>query len=177
MRVLLIRHTKVDVPKGTCYGWTDVPLADSFPQEAALVKAELENRGECFDMIYSSPLTRARRLAEYCGYSNPQTDLRLREMYMGDWEMQRYDEINDVNLQQWYNDYIHRPTTNGESFMDLYNRVGDFLDELRQKSFRRVAVFTHGGVIICAGLYAGLYPQEECFNHMMPHGGILEIDI
>ena len=28
MDVILIRHTSVNVPKGTCYGWSDVPVAD-----------------------------------------------------------------------------------------------------------------------------------------------------
>ena len=32
MKVTLIRHTKVDVPKGTCYGWSDVPVANSFEE-------------------------------------------------------------------------------------------------------------------------------------------------
>jgi hypothetical protein len=35
MKVTLIRHTRVGVPQGTCYGWSDVPLAETFEQEAA----------------------------------------------------------------------------------------------------------------------------------------------
>ena len=35
MEVILIRHTSVDVPKGVCYGQTDVPLRDSFEEEAS----------------------------------------------------------------------------------------------------------------------------------------------
>ena len=41
MKITLIRHTKVDVPSGTCYGWTDVPLAPTFPDEARLVRERL----------------------------------------------------------------------------------------------------------------------------------------
>ena len=29
MEVILIRHTSVDVPPGTCYGHSDVPLKDT----------------------------------------------------------------------------------------------------------------------------------------------------
>lgn len=38
MKVTLVRHTSVDVPKGVCYGWTDVSVAASFPQEAEETK-------------------------------------------------------------------------------------------------------------------------------------------
>ena len=38
MKVLLIRHTSVNMPPGTCYGQTDVPLADTFGQEAVDVR-------------------------------------------------------------------------------------------------------------------------------------------
>jgi len=41
MEVVLIRHTSVDVPKGTCYGWSDVPVAETFEHEAAETKAQL----------------------------------------------------------------------------------------------------------------------------------------
>ena len=40
MEVYMIRHTSVGVPKGTCYGWTDVPIADTFEQEAAETKTQ-----------------------------------------------------------------------------------------------------------------------------------------
>ena len=42
MKAILIRHTSVDVPKGVCYGQTDVPLAPSFPTEALRVKESLK---------------------------------------------------------------------------------------------------------------------------------------
>ena len=85
MEVILIRHTSVAVPRGTCYGWSDVDVSESFEQEAAMTKKKLE--GMVFDHVFSSPLRRARKLAAYCGYDNPTLDDRLKEMNMGDWEM------------------------------------------------------------------------------------------
>ena len=158
MRVTMIRHTSVAVPKGTCYGWSDVPVADTFEQEAAVTRAKLE--GMVFDQVYSSPLTRATKLAAYCGFPSPVLDDRLKEMNMGDWEMLRYDEIRDEALQRWYDDYMHLPA---------------FLDELRAKPFRRVAIFAHGGVLVSAGIYAGLFGEENAFSHSVPYGGIQEI--
>ncbi|HRN16000.1 MAG TPA: alpha-ribazole phosphatase [Xylanibacter oryzae] len=177
MEIVLIRHTKVGVPKGTCYGWSDVPLADTFLEEAAETKANLEKIKMNFDKVYSSPLSRAEKLAEYCGYPDAERDDRLKEMNMGDWEMQKYDEIQDEALQLWFNDYMHLAATNGESFPIMYARVAAFLDELKKKSYKKVAIFAHGGVLICAGVYGGLFPAEDCFSHLTTYGGIETITI
>lgn len=176
MKVILIRHTHVKVPKGTCYGWTDVPVSDTFEQEAMITKKNLEAFLP-FDHVYSSPLTRARKLASFCGYPQPETDNRLKEMNMGDWEMKLFDEIEDDGLQRWYDDFMHVKTTNGEGFPDLYARVESFLDDLKQKDYKQVAVFAHGGVLICAGIYAGLFPAEGCFHNLVDCGGIEVIEI
>ena len=42
MKVYIVRHTSVDVPFGTCYGQTDVPLKSSFEEEARAVKSEID---------------------------------------------------------------------------------------------------------------------------------------
>ena len=178
MKVVLIRHTRVDVPKGTCYGWSDVPVAETFVQEAAVTKAKLQ-RYPAFDAVYSSPLSRAHRLATFCGYPNAIIDNRLKEINMGDWEMQLYDDIEkkDPAIHAWFDDYIHLAATNGESFPMVYRRVSCFLEELRGKPYERVAVFAHGGVLICAGIFGGLFTEEHAFEHLVDYGGIEEIDI
>ena len=47
MQVTLVRHTQVDVPRGMCYGWSDVPCAATFEEEAARTRSRLE--GIAFD--------------------------------------------------------------------------------------------------------------------------------
>lgn len=176
MEIILVRHTSVAVAKGTCYGWTDVALSDTFEQEATLTRTALLAYAP-FDAAYSSPLSRATRLASFCGFENATIDPRLREMHMGDWEMQRFDEITDENLQRWYADYMNVPTTNGEGFPDIYARVSSFLNMLKTQTHRRVVVFAHGGVLICAGIYAGLFKRENAFDNLTPFGGLLKITI
>lgn len=176
MKITLIRHTSVDVLQGTCYGHTDVPVKATFPEEAALVKSNLEVHTP-FDKVYCSPLSRAVRLASYCGYPDAQRDERLMEMNMGDWEMQRYDEITDPYIQDWYNDYLHLPTPNGESFEILLHRVSQFLDELRQQPYQNVAIFAHGGILICAQVYAGHVTFDKAFSALLPYGGITQIQL
>ena len=176
MEIILVRHTSVALDKGTCYGWTDVELSDTFEQEAHLTRKALSEHAP-FDAAYSSPLSRATRLAAFCGYENAIIDPQLREMNMGDCEMQRYDEIVDENLQRWYADYMNVRTTNGEGFPDLYARVSNFLNQLKTQPHRRVVVFAHGGVLICAGIFSGIFKREDAFKNLTPFGGLLKITI
>lgn len=179
MRVFLVRHTSVDVPAGTCYGHTDVPLAATFPEEAEVVKQRLDALNVKFNAVYSSPLSRAWKLADYCGFPNPVWDDRLKELNFGDWEMQLFDEIKDPHIQEWYDDYLHVPCTNGESFQDQLHRVGLFLEDLKKKHApdENIVVFAHGGILTCALLYMGKTTLEEAFSNILPYGSVIELSI
>lgn len=176
MEVILIRHTAVDVPTGTCYGQTDVPLKPSFEEEAAITKAALEAFGP-IDHAFTSPLSRCTRLAAYCGYADAERDTRILEIDFGEWEMMLFDDITDPHLQEWYADHINTPVTGGESFMQQYQRVSRFLDELKEKPWNRVAVFAHGGVLVSAQVYAGMVTPEAAFAALPPFGGLVSITL
>ena len=176
MEVILIRHTTPDVPPGTCYGQADVPLKETFEEEAAVTKAALDACGPV-DHALTSPLSRCTRLAAYCGHADAERDPRILELDFGEWEMQLFDEITDPHLQEWFADHIHTPVTGGESFMMQYRRVSHFLDELKTKPWHRVAVFAHGGVLVAAQVYAGLVTPETAFAALPPFGGLVRITL
>ena len=90
--------------------------------------------------------------------------------------MQLYDEIQDPHLQEWYDDYIHQPTTGGESFVQQYQRVAAFLDELKGKPYQRVAIFAHAGVLISAGIHGGLYSWENAWENLTDYGDYIIIE-
>lgn len=172
----MIRHTSVAVARGVCYGQTDVPLADSFPEEAAEVKNGLQKFA--FDQVYSSPLSRCRKLAAYCGYRDPVIDHRLIEMNFGEWEMKRYDEITDPRLQEWFDDYINTAATGGESVIDPRNRFLEFVHDINHKHpDATVALFTHGGILINALVALGEKTYSEMYNAIPPYGSIVEIEL
>ncbi|MBQ7221847.1 MAG: alpha-ribazole phosphatase [Bacteroidales bacterium] len=175
MEVYFVRHTQVDVPKGTCYGHTDVPLKASFPEEAEAVKQKLA--GLTFDASYSSPLSRARKLAAYCGYPDPIIDDRLIEMNYGEWEMQKYSEIKDPRLQEWYDNWQTYKVPGGESCSELFVRVMDFIEDLKKTSYERVVVFCHGGILISASLSQNLIPLDWSVFSAFDYGAVLRIEI
>lgn len=174
MEVILVRHTSVEVPPGTCYGQTDVPLRASFVEEAAATREALTAQGAP-DAVFTSPLSRCVRLADFCGYPDAVRDNRLLEMNFGEWEMQRYEEIHDPYIEDWYEDYIHLPVPGGESFTMQFERVSAFLTELRQRPFRRVLIFAHGGVLACTKIFAGLSTPKDAFFNLTPYGGHIKL--
>lgn len=165
----------MNVPKGICYGFTDVPLNDTFEAEAAVTLGNL--KGEEYDKVFCSPLTRCVRLAGFCGFEDAVRDERLKEMNFGDWEMQPFETIADPRIEEWYADFLNYQTPGGESFQMQLERVAAFLDELKEQPYRHVAIFAHGGVLLCAQVYAGLITREEAFNSLTPYGGIVRITI
>ena len=175
MLVYFIRHTSVDVPKGVCYGQTDVALRKTFPEEAADVKARLE--GVNFDKVFTSPLSRCRKLAAFCGYDDAEPDKRLLEMNFGEWEMQEYDKITDPHIQVWYQDYYNVRATGGESFADQRDRLLSFINDLKMQPYKTVAVFAHGGILLQMMLIKGIVTLDNAFASQPPYGGIITVEI
>lgn len=180
MKAYLVRHTSVDVPRQVCYGQSDVPLKETFPQEAEVVKEKLQNLfpdRNILDGIYTSPLSRCTRLAEFCGYGDAVREPRILELNFGEWEMQDYNEIKDPHLAVWYNDWINVRTKGGESFMDQYERVSAFLKELKGKGKENVLLFCHGGVLACAKILGGQLNPQDAFASLDGYGSVIIIEI
>lgn len=144
MKLFLIRHTSTACPAGLCYGRTEVPLADTFREEAAAVRAALPPHPWRF---FSSPASRCRRLAEYLG-GPVQIDPRLQELDFGSWENRPWAELPREDTESWLGDFVHRRPPGGESFGDLAGRACGFLKDLSAcPASPPIVVVTHAGVI------------------------------
>ena len=154
--LILIRHTRPEVPAGVCYGMTDLELAATFDDEAAAVVAALPP----FERLVASPLRRCRRLAERIGAARgiaPVFDDRLRELDFGAWEGVAWDAIPRSELDAWAADFLHARPHGGESVLTLSERVGAAIAEYRRSGVSHVVV-THAGVIKAA-LAGGGHPD------------------
>src|SRR5690606_42086613 len=104
MEIHLIRHTKPDIEAGICYGQSDIQLATSFDKEWTEIRKKLPLN---VDRLFTSPLSRctklSERLAAHFGLL-PEKDVRLMEMNFGDWEMKKWDDIDQRELNAWMND-------------------------------------------------------------------------
>ncbi|MEQ1543974.1 alpha-ribazole phosphatase [Methyloglobulus sp.] len=171
MDIYLIRHTKTQTVNGLCYGQTDVELADSFIAEVQLIHEKLPKLSEdC--LIISSPLARCVKLAQT--FSKPiETDDRLQEVNFGDWENQRFDDIEPSLLKKWTENFVTMPPPNGENFSDLCRRTGSFWDELlAQKQAEQVFLITHAGVIRALFAHVLQLPSANAFKLRVDVGSV-----
>lgn len=176
MKVYIVRHTSVVLDGNyVCYGYSDIDVRSTFVEEATLTRKALE--GLCFDGVFSSPLKRARKLATFCGYPDPITDDRLKEMNFGDWEGRPWNEIIiNEDTEEFFMRYIDQPTPGGESLRMQYERVSHFLMEKRAEGYQQILIFCHGGVINCARALAGLCQLEEAYATIPAFGSVTELD-
>lgn len=182
MELILLRHTSVAAPKGTCYGATDVDCAETFVAEATESRKNLNEMlkdGIKPDAVFTSPLKRARMLAEFCGYPDAVHEDRIREFNFGEWEMKSYDDLyaNVPEYKEWCMNYITQRTPGGECVMDQVARFNDFADELKAKGYKRVIAFCHGGILVSALIRCGKVTLEDPFSHVPPYGSVIKVEI
>lgn len=174
MRIHLIRHTAPAIPAGVCYGQADVDVAASFFDEAEAVRAKIA--GIVPVASYSSPLSRAVRLAVSLGFGEARHDARLMELHFGDWELRPWADIPREHLDRWGQAYVHVAPPGGETFAELHGRSAAFLREaMEQHRGRDVLVVTHAGVIRALLADALNLPLTEVFRFHLDYGSVTQI--
>jgi len=174
VQVFLIRHPRPLIEAGVCYGRLDVDCEDPQPVAARL-------RLPPATTIFSSPLRRARRLAEalaVAARAEVRLDARLAEIDFGDWEGRRWDDIDRQSIDDWAADVRNFTPPGGESVADLQRRVIGFSAELTATfAGPRVALITHAGVIrALLGHWRGL-PVAEWTQLKFDFGSCTLIEI
>ena len=176
MNIYIIRHTRVGVRSDMFYGQTDVPLAESFDEEAKEVVSKLN--GIHPDKVYSSPLTRCKRLAEKVVKSEKITfDNRLKEINFGDWEMKSWRDIKGITADNWYKDFVNEKSPNGESYVQLYERAINFFEDLKKQNFNTVFIFSHGGFIRASHSYFKNIKLGDTFKLDINYGSVSVFEI
>lgn len=174
MEIYVIRHTKVSVGSGICYGQSNLAVSDTFHEEAEKLKMELVLP---FDSVYSSPLTRCIKLAKKFDDSIILDD-RLKEMDFGDWEMKPWNEIPKQEIEQWYSDYVNTSVPNGENFKMVYERLCSFMEDIRL-SFgnQKILIICHGGIIRSIWCYLLQIPLHNAFKIPVGFSEILHFNL
>ncbi len=169
MSLILVRHTRPDVPAGLCYGRLDVALLDTFADEATAVLRILPE----VRRVAASPLRRCRELAQHIAASRSlplHVDQRLTEMDFGTWEGRLWSQLPASELQAWANDFMHARPHGGESVAMLQRRVEDAI--AHWTAYREpIALVTHAGVIKAAASAGG--SQARDFAVSVDFGGIM----
>jgi len=150
---LLIRHGQSTWNRERrIQGQLDPHLSDEGHRQAERLGRRLAGRR--FTGFYSSDLKRAFETAQAIATATgarPKPDESLREIYLGEWEGLRTEEIAERYPEAWAS-WVKEPdwdlVPGGERAVDFEARVAAAIDEIfQQHEHGDVLVVTHGGVI------------------------------
>lgn len=169
MKIYIIRHgqTNWNIIK-KIQGQKDIELNETGIKQAK-DKIKIFNEYN-FDLIISSTLTRAKQTANLLNSEKNipiiYTDA-LRERQFGELE----GVISDFDEDPMYDININLKDKNIEPVSDLYKRVSDLLNEVKEKySDKKVLLVTHGGTSRAIEAYfkgvneKGIMPPETLQN-------------
>lgn len=130
-------------------------------------------KGINFDEIYTSERKRTIMTARAIKPNSIiNIDKRLNEANFGIFENLTYEEIARLypeESRQWEANWQDYKIPKGESMAELYDRVKNFIEELKEKKRENVLVVSHGGIIKLFYCYVlggnvGLYWNFSCHN-------------
>ncbi len=172
MEIHLIRHTAVENPDHLCYGFAEMPLRKNFEEDFKAIQIDKD-----FDLIISSPSQRCQLLAKHF-HQHYETDERIREMNFGDWELKKWDEIPEEEINPWYEDFVTIKAKNGENLLEMQSRVAEFWNELISKEdMNKILIITHAGVIRLILQAILQFPLKNMFSIQIDYENKTVIDV
>ncbi len=169
MNAVLIRHTRIVALSGLCYGRSDVPLAETFPEDARAVRARLPWMPA---EVWTSPARRCRALAEQLGAARVRVEPRLQELDFGGWDGRCWEGFHSPASEAWARDPWNQRPPGGETAAELWARVGELRAELLAGGADRIALVTHAGVIRAWRGLTTRRPLRELWAEPVEYGGI-----
>ena len=156
MKIYFIRHGETIWNKEKkIQGKSDIPL-NEYGKKLAHITADAM-KGINFDIVYSSPLIRAKQTAEILINNRNlviNEDSRLTEMCFGEEEGANISDIYSHPEMKLYN-FIHNPENyippvGGETFEELYHRCKSFIEDIilpAENKYESMLVVGHGALI------------------------------
>jgi ribonuclease H / adenosylcobalamin/alpha-ribazole phosphatase len=172
INIVFLRHFKTDLNDGSFLGQQRNPGIKKITKEIRLNNA---------DLVYSSPLLRSIETAKAIfNKAKIITDKRLTEIDYGLAEGINYNQlsIKFPDIVKCWNEGKDMRFPNGESTIDVLNRLKSFLDFLKKdlikKKRREICIITHNVVLRC--LIGSYYNLNENLWHKLdiPHGIFFE---
>lgn len=127
IKILYFVHgTTTDNQDKLCSGWSDAMLNDLGREQAINLGNVSRDRGDTFDIIFTSDLKRAIDSSKLAFPDVEKiTDKRLRECNYGDLDGKHKSLVI-------YEEHINDKFPNGESLIDVENRMREFIEFLKE---------------------------------------------
>lgn len=177
MKILsLVRHTRPNISVGICYGQLDIEVADNFAASASEIRQLLQTA----DSVVTSPLLRARVLADYLATEwkcDCRIDTRLQEMHFGTWEGGSWDDIPRHALDTWSADLLNFCPPGGESAGQMLDRVDLALSELLALPQQHTVVVAHAGTIRAILALLSDQSLEHIMRWQLDYGAVVQVKL
>ncbi len=171
MQIFLVRHGEVLSNKLKHYNYENEELNETGIEQAKVLGEKIKDLN--FDVIFSSPLIRAKQTAEIINNNNLNIiyDERLRERKVGDLagkplSFTKREEYWNYNTSCFYG--------TEESIKDFFKRIFNFLDELKTLDFDKVLIVSHSGVSKAFSAYFEGLKDGMFLNRGLPNGEIIK---
>ena len=112
-----------------------------------------------FDLVLTSPLSRARETAQLAGYG----EVAEAVYDLHEWDYGQYEGRTTADIRREQRDWslFNDGCPNGETASDVGSRADRMLSSLR--GFERVAIFSHGHFLrVFAARWLQLPPDQAC---------------
>lgn len=130
MDIIMIRHGETEDNIGKIFSRDNTGLTEKGKQQISSAKKLLSEFN--YNSVYYSPLNRTCQSIEVLGLEGISED-RIREIDFGVFTGKTFKEIGSlypVESADWISDPINYKIPEGESVMDLYERISEFLEEI-----------------------------------------------
>jgi len=143
MKVYIVRHGQVSHNVLKQYNIIDEDLTEFGISQAEELRNKIKNIN--FDIIISSPLIRAKHTADIININNKKIiyDDRIRERSCGNLSGK---PLEVTNREEYWNYYTTIQYGTSENIKLFFERVYNFLDELKTKNYNNVLIVVHSGV-------------------------------
>lgn len=177
-KIFLVRHTSLAISPEICYGRANIDVAETFPSEAQKVVQQLGNVSKA--KLFSSPLQRTRKLANYIAQKNSIMEMEFSddiiEIDYGSWEMKKWDEVDPEQVGRFFRNIVKEAPAGGESFSQVVHRVEQFWKRILKLPHETIVVVCHGGVLKAfMSVIANIAPVEAT-GFLFDYGGSIAVE-
>ncbi len=146
MDIIMIRHGESEDNINKIYGRDDTKLTLTGIKQIKTIKSELKKLN--FTRVYYSPLVRTKETIKKLSLEGI-GEKRIQELNFGIFKGKNYETILrefPKETKKWTDNPISYKIPKGESVVDVYKRLENFLEELVRNN-ENVLLVTHEGII------------------------------
>lgn len=150
MKIYVLRHGNTDANiNHVITGVTDVDINEKGVEQAKEAGEKLRKLD--YDIVFCSPLIRAKSTCKYANTKNKQVlfDERLIERNAGKYEGTIHSKSNNegLDLTKYWNYNLDIKYPQAEGIRELFKRVNSFIEMLKSKYIdKNILIVTHCGV-------------------------------